>query len=406
MRSTLRLAGRNLLRSPRRTVLTTVAIVAGVGFFILGQGFISGITENVIASAIEGTVGHVMARPSGYPAEALQHPVDRLLEIGPEARALLDRRAVAWTERTYLAPIASNGRDSMRVVAIGFDPARDPAVFPRKQWRLRGAYPGDGEVMVSHRIARLLELEPGSTLVLQVRTHAGALNALEVKVSGVLTTTNAALDRFGVFMPAALARSLINTALPSHLSVKLSSREASVAFAAELRAALGAKAEVVTWQDETAELIRIQDVRKRSLALVVLVLVALAAFGIANTILMAAHERVREVGTLRAMGMTERGVLALFLVEGAVLGLVGGILGAAWGGGLVLHWASSPIDFSELMERGAQGAVSVSALVYTHFDAALVAGAILAAIAVATLASIYPARVAARMPPAEAVRAQ
>ena len=68
--ATPRLAARNLLRAPRRTVLTMVAIVAGVGVFIVGEGFLGSQPENVIVSAIEGTVGHVLARPNYPPRSA------------------------------------------------------------------------------------------------------------------------------------------------------------------------------------------------------------------------------------------------------------------------------------------------------------------------------------------------
>ncbi|MBI3183211.1 MAG: hypothetical protein HYZ28_13825 [Myxococcales bacterium] len=71
--SVAKLAAKNLLRQKRRTILTGIAVVAGVGIYILGEGFISGINENIIVSAIDSTVGHVLARPKGYPTQMLQH---------------------------------------------------------------------------------------------------------------------------------------------------------------------------------------------------------------------------------------------------------------------------------------------------------------------------------------------
>ncbi len=402
-----RLASRNLLRAPRRTLLTMVAIVAGVGVFILGEGFLGGLTENVIVSAIDGTVGHVLARPAGYPTQLGQHPIDRLLTITPAVRALLDREAVAWTPRTLFAPVAVSGADSLRVVGIGYDPERDPRVFPRGTWKRIGTWPAPAadEVAVSHRVARLLALKTGSRLVLQVRTHRGAINALEVTVSAVVNTGNSALDVLGVFVPQALAQRLVATDKPSHIAVKLRDREQAEGFAAQLAAALGPDAEAVTWRQETAELVRLQEIRRRALDLVMFILMALAAFGIANTILMAAHERVREIGTLRSLGMTEAGVLGLFVLEGVFIGLAGSLMGAAIGGSLVAWWARHPIDFSALFDKGVGAGLSASALVYTRLSFAVIAATVGLGVAIAVLASLYPARVASRMPPAEAVRA-
>jgi putative ABC transport system permease protein len=403
---TVRLATRNLQRSPRRTLLTMSAVIAGVGVFILGEGFVSGLTENIIVAAIQGTVGHVLARPAGYPTQPGQHPVDKLLQITPEARDLLDKESVAWTTRSYFAPTAASGADALRAVAIGFDPARDTAVFPRDQWKVRGEMPRADQdaVAVSHRVARLLALEVGSRMILQVRTHRGAMNALDVAVSAITTTSNPALDSLGIFVPAPLTSKLLATDLPSHLSVKLRSRDAADAFAKRLAQALGPQASVATWREETEEMIQIQNVRRRALDLVMAVLMALAAFGIVNTVLMAAYERVREIGTLRALGMTEHGVLQLFVTEGLLIGIVGSLIGAAWGAALTYYWSVHPIDFSKSMEQTG-GTYSASALVYTRLSAEIVLLTIGLGVLVAVLASIYPARIASRMAPADAVRA-
>jgi hypothetical protein len=187
-------------------------------------------------------------------------------------------------------------------------------------------------------------------------------------------------------------------------AVRLGRRGDADAFAPKLKAALGGSAEVVTWRDETADLLRIQAIRRQALSFLVFILMAMAAFSIANTILMAARERVREVGTLRSMGMTEGGVLSLFLLEGSLIGFFGGLLGAVWGGGLIAYWSMNPINFSREMERMGHS-LSFSALVYTRFSFGALAGGAVLGLVISVLASIYPARVASRMVPADAVRA-
>ncbi|MBI5548686.1 MAG: ABC transporter permease, partial [Deltaproteobacteria bacterium] len=321
MRLLARLALRNLGRHRRRTALTASAIVAGIGAFIVGEAFVSGTCESIIVAAEDSNVGHVLARPAGYPAQGFQHPVDELLEIGPEARAFLDSSTLAWTERTLFSPLVSNGRDSIRARAIGYDPVREEKVFPRSLWKIQGTLPtaeGD-EIAVGRGVARLLAVSPGDRLVLQVRTHRGAINALEVKVSAVVTTHRTFIDGIGILVPKALASRLVAADRPTHLAVRLARREAAEAYRPRLAAALGPQAELVTWDDETRDLLRLQEIRRKALDFVVAILLALAAFGMANTILMAAHERVREVGTLRAMGMTEGSVVGLFLVEGGLV---------------------------------------------------------------------------------------
>ncbi|MFN7132301.1 MAG: ABC transporter permease, partial [Myxococcales bacterium] len=254
-----RLAVRNLLRNPRRTLLTLVAIFAGVALVIVGRGLIAGMEESIIVGATDTTVGHVLARPAGYPTEGQQFPVTDLLELTPQARSLLDAQALAWTERLYFAPVATHGAESLRVMAVGLDAVRDERVFPRALWKVEGALPEEGssDIAMSPRLAQLLGVRVGDTLVLQVRTHKGALNALEVRVAGVVRTSNALFDLRSIQVPMSLAKRLVSADTATHVSARLASRDDAPRFAATLAGALGPAAEVVTWQQETEELIRL-----------------------------------------------------------------------------------------------------------------------------------------------------
>jgi len=118
---------------------------------------------------------------------------------------------------------------------------------------------------------------------------------------------------------------------------------------------------------------------------------------------MAAYERVREIGTLQAMGMSRNGIRGLFLLEGGIMGLTAGLLGAAIGSAVVLHFAQHGIDLSGMAR--ASGEMNFSTILYMRFDFNMVLWALSFGIGISILASIYPAQHAARMNPADAVRA-
>jgi len=99
-------------------------------------------------------------------------------------------------------------------------------------------------------------------------------------------------------------------------------------------------------------------------------------------------------------------VLRLFLLEGGLMGLVGSLLGVLWGGGVVAWWARNPLDLSKAIEKEMNANAAISALVYTQFQPSMLLAALAFGVTVAMLASIYPARVASKMVPADAVRAQ
>lgn len=403
----LRLGLRNLVRHRLRTLLSMAAVIAGVWVLIMGKAFLRGMNENVIRGQEDTYSAHVLIRPAGYPAEAMAHPVDALLTVTPELSSWLDSHATAWTARTLFTPSLVAGSDRLRVRAFGFDPATDEAVFPRGSWKLRGTVPAtaaDG-ILVGRGVAHLLALEVGESVVIQTRTSKGALNALDVPVAGIVSVGNPAVDWLGIFVPEPLTESLVrNEGGVSHVAVRLPRRDAAEPFAAELRTVLGRAGTVSTWQDETRDLLALQAIRQRALDFLVGILLLMSAAAIANTILMAAYERVREIGTLRAMGMTGREVLALFVFEGGFIGLTGGVLGALIGGAMSRYWSIHGIDLTAQLEsQGSQ--IPIAAMLYLEFSETTIASAVLYGVVVAMLASVYPAWVAARMSPADAVRA-
>ncbi|GMV38291.1 MAG: hypothetical protein AMXMBFR64_00070 [Myxococcales bacterium] len=408
---TLRLALRNVLRQRGRTALSMVSIVFGVAVLILGRGFIGGTKENIVRAQIDTASGHVLAVPADYPTTGGRFPLDGLLTLDGDTAAWLDAHTEAWTTRTVFAARVVHGRDAVRVRAIGFG-AGDAAVFPRDGWRLSGAVPVAVEhgVLLSVGVARLFDAAPGARLIFEVRTRDGAINALELPVAGVVRAGNPAFDRLGVMMPDALVQDLVQTrGAFSHLAVRLASRDDADAVAAALRTRM-AGARVTTWREESRDLLDLQDLRQTMLDIIALALMAIAATGIANTVLMAAYERVREIGTLRAMGLTRGGVVALFVTEGAVMGTAGASLGACLGGTVVHHYSVHGMDLSAMMETaGSTGVyenIPFSVMLYMEWSGTAVVVAALAGLLVALLASVYPALIASRMTPAEAVRAE
>jgi putative ABC transport system permease protein len=399
-----RLALLNLTRNVRRTALSLASIVAGVAVLILGKGFIGGIRENVIRAQVDTLSGHVLVRPADYPTEGLAHPLDGLWPL-PEGFGA-DPSILGRTSRTFFVPTAVHQADSLRARGVVFDPATDPLVFPRDNWKIEGKVPTgehDG-VLVARGVARLLRVGVGETIVLQARTPEGAINALEVPVAGIFAVGSPALDQLGIFVPLPLGESLLRLqGRVSHVLFRLADRDRAVEFAGQLRSAQPSGTEIRTWEDETAAMLRVQQIRETALNALVFALLGMSGLGIMNTVLMAAYERVREIGTLQALGLTRPGVLRLFLLEGGMMGVVGSLSGAAIGAAIVWYYGRVGIDLSSVIER--QGAnLPISAMLYLDFDPLIVAAAIAFGVGTSVAASLLPAYTASAMVPADAVR--
>ncbi|MFK7929027.1 MAG: ABC transporter permease [Myxococcota bacterium] len=405
-----RLAVRNLFRQLSRNAVSMVSIVLGVFIIVLGRGFTAGMAENMKRAQIDSVSGHVTAVPPEYPDAGLRHPIDQAYALDAQDRSFLAENTTAWTGRVIAAPRLIFQQDAMRVRMIAYDPATDGSVFPRTGWSVDGSLADDvpGGVAVGVGIAELLDLKVGSPIVLENRTVDGAMNAVRFEVTGIVRTGMPMLDMISVMVPMGTAEDLIQAGgRVTHVSARGFRRDAAPQLAEAMNAQLGERAVATDWLTEIGPLLQSQAIRDYMLGIISFALLAMAAAGIANTILMAAFERTREIGTLRALGLKRGGVITLFAFEGLGLGLVGGVVGVAGAAALTYYWSTSGIDISGALEgRTEMASLPMTLMIYTDFSPATIAAAVVIAILVAVLASLYPALVASRMLPADAVRAE
>jgi putative ABC transport system permease protein len=293
----------------------------------------------------------------------------------------------------------------MRVRLVGIAP-NDAEVFPRDTWNVEGALPGPSEVLLGAKPASLMRADVGDVVTLETRTVSGAMNAMRFVVSGILTTGNPMVDNVGVFIDLSTADTLLNAqGKVTHIATRVVSRSRSEAYASTLEAQIPGT-EARTWQSEVMPMIEAQAIRQTMLDVIGLALLGMAATGIANTVLMAAFERTREIGTLRSMGLQRSGVLAMFAIEGFWMGLVGGLIGIALSGSVCWYYSVNGIDLIALMsgKADAMDNVPVAAVLYLEFSVPTLLLALGVGVGVAVLASVYPAYSASRIAPADAVR--
>ena len=160
---------------------------------------------------------------------------------------------------------------------------------------------------------------------------------------------------------------------------------------------LGYPYQVDSWITRNAALFSALQLEKLALALIVFLIVLVAAFNIVSTLVMVVSDRTREIGILRTMGMTQKGILRVFVIQGVWIGAIGTATGAALGIGV--SWA---IDRFELIKiPGDVYGVSHLPAVMDPVDISVI---IVASIAVSFLATIHPARQASQLEPVDAIR--
>jgi putative ABC transport system permease protein len=422
----LDLAARNVRRNKSRTALTLGAIGFGVLMTLFLGGFAQGFRNLLIDDTIRGKTGAMQVHRRGYFDVRDNQPLDLDMEQGGE----LERRiravpgVTAVTPRLVFSGLLNNGSNSTNVVVTAMDPASFLTVLPQAADELRGANvdSAPGAAVLGADLARALgvlvpvpgsqprdptnpndkgeeRLEAGGVMVFQAAAKDGRQNALDATVAGCLDNGNAFESKRVAYVPLAYAQELLG--MPGRVTeyaIAVRSREDVEPVAAALQQALGDEYEVQTWQALRPNVADVTRFVKIVLTAICVVFLIIAVIGVVNTMLMSVLERTREIGTMMAVGVRRGQVLALFVLEAAVQALVGGVVGALLGGGIVLRIAANGGVASY-----APG-TKVIKYVVPSVPMELAAAALVASLAGAVLAAVYPAWRASRLRPVEALR--
>jgi putative ABC transport system permease protein len=417
----LALATRNLLRNRRRTAIALAALVVGVGGMVVLRGLVNGQQRIILENIVQGQLGAVQVHHEGYLALVQGSPLSLDLE---DSEALRQRMAsvrgvVGVSPRLTFGgmlsmPELEGTEDSEEpqtafLQVLAFDPALEPRVTPKRMaWVGEGAFlseVGAPELMLNADLASSLGARvmdgrapppPEQWPALLAADREGALNGEGVRLSGTLVSASPGDRRVGYLPLATAQRVLRMEGRVTEYAVAVEPLEDARRVRDELRASLGPGYEVHTWEEVLpfiAQLMGQQDFLFGLLSTVFLVAVLL---GIINVMLMSVLERVREIGTMLAVGMRRRSIIVLFLLEGGVLGLVGGVLGALVGGA-VTFW---------LHQRGillpSPGA-SVDSIIRPFVTLTYLGRSVVMAAVGAALAALWPAWRASRLRPVEAL---
>ena len=414
-----RIALRHLRRQLRRSLLTASAMVLGVGLLMFVRALEGGAHLMYVDTATRMGTGHVAMEHPDYMGS--QDLTDRVsgealsLVLEAVAASVPQGELVAAFPQVNVGGLAQSATSSVPVRISGVDPALESEVSFFAQQIVEGRYlqPGDRlEAVVGIGVAERLRLELGSRLVLMAAGAEGDLESQLVLVTGIFRTGIPEVDRGVVHLPLPTAQEWLQLyGDVTSVSVILASDRQTGTVANTVRhrlAAGGVGDEVLAvrpWWEAMPDLyagLRADAVQTYIMLLVLLAIVALA---VVNSILMAVLNRTREFGVLRALGLNRRSVGAMVLVEGIFLTLASGLLGMLLGLALSMGVFGDGVDISFIF--GGELAFAGSVMEPVIQPAVLVGDvlAILAIIiAIGILATLYPAWHATRIEPAEAMK--
>lgn len=401
----VRIAIRNVLRNRRRSIITFSAVFLSLSIMVGIRGFLNGLQATLRESVVLGQTGALQIHKAGF-----LKSVGTSLEMAiPSDEALLKKIAsvpgvTAVTARIQFGGMTNANDISTAALFNAMDPVRELAVCPRRNEMIfRGKSlkeSGPASAVLTHELAANLGLKLGGRGTVLTSDRDGVMNALDFDFVGEYGQPGLPLpDKKIGFVPLAFAQELLRMeGRATEIAVAVQHFDDAEKLKPILQAQLGSEFEVSTWHDVAAFIDDAIATQNFILNLIAGVFLFVALLGIANTMLMSVLERTREIGTMMSIGVRRRQILALFLLEAVVLGLLGGITGAMTGGGFVYYYGQKGMVLPIPGSLTPLHVFPTLKLSYIVFVLAVAAGG-------AALAALWPSVRASRMRPVEALSA-
>ena len=392
---------RYLREGRMQTVLILAGVTGGVAVIIFLTTLISQLQDSIIDKTL-GSQAHVVLRPPQAINRSTLPPEHTAAIIQPRTQGLrsIDQWAAAYAleERTRGvlaaspmvagAGFARRAEASQPIVLLGVDAERYQRIVRMASYLKQGRFDISGtNTVVGIELAKDLGVTLGDKI--RIVTVDGRADLLTVTV--IFDIGNRDLNRRWVYSSLKVAQSLLD--LPggiTQIDLRVANLFEAEAIARRVEAQTGLTSE--SWMQTNAQLLSALNSQSMSNNLIRSFVTLIVAVGIASVLVVSVVQKQKEIGILRAMGASPNRIMAIFLLQGGLYGLVGSGLGAALSLGLLKFFARAT--------RNADG----TSLLNGQVDLSVVAGACAMAIVVGLLAAALPARRAARLDPVQAIR--
>jgi ABC-type lipoprotein release transport system permease subunit len=399
-----KMAFRDLGRNRRRTFFSALAVAMGLALLLLVASFIQGEMGSAINLAIRLQSGHVQVRMKSYDESKTSLKWEDLIENPDQIAqkiAALGPVQVA-TPRLFASGFISVLDESAGARIIGIDPLSE-ANAPYREGMVSGEFlaPDDRQgLLIGKSLADKLQLNAGDQVNLSVNTSNGDVAEQPFTIRGIYTTKTSGFDSITVFLPLAKAQTIVQA--ENHASTIFILLKDIAQTNAVVTALQNPNYQVLSWTKMNELIIQTEDLANSYISILYLIVLGITATVIINTLIMSVFERTREIGILSALGMKGRRIMGLFLAESSLLAVGGIIMGLILGGLVVAYFTKFGFSIANF---GATGLL-IGDTIYTDLTLKDTVTLTIMAFIVTLLAGLYPAVLASRMEPVEALRAE
>ncbi|HUI30480.1 MAG TPA: ABC transporter permease [Candidatus Acidoferrales bacterium] len=405
-----KIAWRNILRNKRRSLILTVSIMVGVFALVLTRGFVRGFMEQMLTNQIGADVGYMQVHKAGYQADP---SIDNSIRSPRLIRNILDHDStmVKYSERLRTYGLACSAYNSAGVAIVGIIPNEEMKVTTISQYMVKGRYLNNepNQIIISTAIAEKLKAGIGDKIVIMASQLDGNVGSEGCRISGIYETSNSGFDQSHVYVTIATMQQMLNVHdMVSEFVINPIRRDQIPSVLSGLRREIQAipgssdKFETMSYEEMLPLFVMQLGFYDQIFYIIYGIIAVALIFGIIDVMLMAVLERTHEFGVAMAVGMSNRKIFRMILVEAFFLGIAGTIVGLAIAYFICIDLSRNGWDlsiFAESLRSWGSGSKIFPALETSDFIKAVVIIPL-----VTVIGAVYPAVKAIRLHPVEAIR--
>lgn len=410
MRNLFKIASRNLMRYRRRTVLTASLIVTGVVFVLVFVAVTGSFKAMMVGQITDSFLGHIQIHRRGYLASIMSLPLTMNLRPGAVNKVDMAIEEIteieAYSPRIKFGGMFSNFVETTNIRLNGVYPEKEIKTVPLFLSRITQGEKviKKGEILVPELLAKGMKVKVGDMVVVIATNKDGSVNGKQLRVGGIVESATGPGGKDGyIHIQDAKEILRMDRMEISEIAIRVSDFSRLQEIYNKLKDNLSKVRnkqdkpvfQVHTWEKLSPfyNIARMIDVMT---FFIKLMLIAIVLISIMNVMIMAVYERVREIGTIAAIGTLPGKILSMFVIEGFCLGLIGAFVGGILGGAVIFIVNLSKVTFNFGQQKGLILSTSVN-----PGDFLIIS---MIVIFVSVLASLQPALKASRMDPVQALR--